>query len=103
MGAEDASNRVATGRPVIRCMARSEQRAGGKVGAAHQVLVDAARALAPFPDRPHHQRLAAPGIAAGEDAGHAAHVVVVRADVAALVGLDTEVLDRTLFRTEEPE
>ena len=30
--------------------------------------VDAARALAPFPDRPHHQRLSAPHVAAGEHA-----------------------------------
>ncbi len=51
---------------------RLQLRAGGQVGVAHEVLVDAAGALAAFPDRPHHQRLAAARVAAGEDAGHAA-------------------------------
>ena len=41
----------------------------GSSEASHQELIDRARALAAFADRPDHQRLAAAHVAAGEDLG----------------------------------
>src|SRR5271165_5522781 len=61
---------------------------------AHEKLVHGVRALAAFADRPHHQRLAAAHIAAGEHLGQRARIGrYVGLDVAAWIELDAERFD----------
>src|SRR5262245_44236921 len=75
-----------------------------QVRVARQEGIDAARRLAAFPDRPHHQRLAAAHVSAGEHPRHARLVVRADADVAALVEAHAELLDHPwAFRTEKAE
>src|SRR5665213_752122 len=67
-------------RPLARQLARS-----------HQEFVDRARALAPFADRPHDERLAAAHVAGGEHAIDAGAVVVGAGPrIAARVARDAE-------------
>src|SRR4051812_26495604 len=75
---------------------RLEQLQLRQVAAAHEELVDAVGGAAAFADRPHDQALPAAGVAGGEDAGDAGHVVVVDDDVAALVELELELRDRAV-------
>src|SRR5438094_6950157 len=66
------------------CSARQRRR-------AHQKLVDRVRGLAPFADRPDHQRLSALHVAAGEHFGIGAAIGDrVGLDVAARVELELE-------------
>src|SRR5262249_53610205 len=66
-------------------------------GRAHQELVDRVCGLAAFADRPHHQRLAASHVAAGEHFRvRAAIGDRIGLDVAAQVKLELEVGDHTL-------
>src|SRR5688572_22995859 len=73
--------------PKIRCTAAIGARGSARqAGCAHQELVDRAGALAALADRPDHQRLAAPHVAAREDLVRRSLVVLqVRRDVAARI------------------
>src|SRR5207244_2411303 len=68
-----------------------------QLGEPHQELIDRARALAPLPNDPHDERLAAAHVARGEDlenrSGIAALPVGRRLGVAARVLRDTERLE----------
>src|SRR2546423_11010325 len=70
--------------------------------AVRQIPVDVLGGVAAFADRPHHQRLAARHVAGGEDPRDAGHLGLVGPDVAALVDLDAELLEKRLLRSEEP-
>src|SRR5690606_4337137 len=78
-------------------------RSARQFGMPHQVLVDCARGLAAFADRPHDQRLAAPRVAAGEDVADAGPVVGLgRLDVAAPVEFHAQVADQpVVHRVDE--
>src|ERR1035437_4661055 len=62
-----------------------------------EIAIDSFRRLAPLGDGPHHQRLPAPHVAAGEHAAHARHVVGVDCDIAARLKLDAELLDHAVL------
>src|SRR5690606_4930200 len=70
---------------------------------AHQVFVHRPRALAAFADRPDHQRLAAPGVAAREHVGLRSAVAEgVGAHAAARIELDAALFDEAaLARAHE--
>src|SRR2546426_240752 len=69
---------------------RSELRARREPRAAHEVRVHPARRLAALPDRPHHQRLPAACVAAGEHTRYRRLVIRPGLHVAALRQLAAE-------------
>src|SRR5437667_10961219 len=79
-------------------------RARGQERLAHQVRVHPARRLAPFPDRPHDQRLPPPRIPAREHTRHRRLVVRPGLHVAALGECAAELRDhRGRLRAEEAQ
>src|SRR5207249_249003 len=79
-------------------------RARGQERLAHEVRVHPARRLAPFPDRPHDQRLPPPRVPAGEHTRHRRLVVRPGLRVAALGECAAELRDHGVrLRAEEAE
>src|SRR5713101_5867476 len=76
-----------------------------QLGKSHQKLIHRTGALAPFPDSPHHQRLAAAHVARGKDLGNrsdvAAFSVGRRLGVAAPILLNAERLKHRRHRRHE--
>src|SRR6266849_7562269 len=65
-------------------------------GQGLQVFIDSGSGFAAFGDRPYDERLAAAHVAGGEDSGNRRHIVLVGGDVAAIVKLNSELLDHAV-------
>src|SRR5574339_229386 len=74
----------------------------GQVGATHEVLVDEARSLAAFTDRPDDKRLPPSHVACRENARHAGHFLFVYGDIAAFVDGNAKLIEHALaFGSQE--
>src|SRR3984957_9694631 len=75
---------------------RGNLRCDWTAGCNFQVRIDTCRGFAPLGDGPYNERLPAAHIARGEDSGKRRHVVLIGGDVAAIVELNSELLDHSV-------
>src|SRR5580698_79372 len=74
---------------------------GSHRGGGSEIFIDSGRRFAALGNGPHHERLAAPHVARGENAGNGRQVIGVGGNVAARIKIYAELFDHSVAHGPE--